>query len=52
MTETRTLPTESLRAWLSNHKSAIEAGINVGQLARDKAQAFRLELARRGGGTR
>jgi len=41
------LSTEAMREWLKGHVACIEAGMNVGQLDRDKAQAFRLELIRR-----
>ncbi|AEJ92258.1 hypothetical protein OPTIMUS_217 [Mycobacterium phage Optimus] len=41
------LSADQLRAWLDNHQSAIDAGLNVGQIQRDKAQAFTVELARR-----
>lgn len=46
-TVAETLSTESLETWLANHKMCIEMGVNVGQIDRDKAQAFRLELATR-----
>lgn len=39
---------ESLRTWLRNHQSAVDMGYNVGQIDRNKAQTFRLELIRRG----
>jgi hypothetical protein len=41
------ISTAALQAWLNNHVNAIAVGINIGQLDRDKAQAFRLELIRR-----
>lgn len=41
------LSTESIQKWLENHVACIEAGVNVGQIDRDKAKAFRLELTRR-----
>lgn len=43
----RGLSTESLTEWLSNHRACLAAGVNVGQIQRDKAQAFALELATR-----
>jgi hypothetical protein len=43
----RDLYTAQLRSWLANHGESIAAGVNVGQIQRDKAQAFRLELAKR-----
>lgn len=39
--------TVAIRNWLDNHQLAIQAGMNVGQLDRDKAHKFRLELIRR-----
>lgn len=42
------LSVEAMQNWLENHVAAIEAGANVGQLAINKAQQFRLELIRRG----
>ena len=52
MTTTRNdyagLTTEAMRAWLKRHVACIEAGVNIGQIDRNKAQAFRLELAHRG----
>lgn len=41
------LSTESIERWLRNHRLAITAGFNVGQIDRDKAQKFELELIRR-----
>lgn len=41
------LGTDAIQQWLSNHRLAIELGMNVGQLDRDKAQALRIELSRR-----
>lgn len=44
----KAVSSEALRGWLNNHVAALEAGVNVGQIDRNKAQAFRLELSRRG----
>lgn len=41
------ISTESLKRWLANHRLAIELGMNVGQLDRDKAQRFTVEIHRR-----
>jgi hypothetical protein len=41
------LSTTAIVTWLNNHRAAIAAGMNVGQLDRNKAQQFRLELAKR-----
>lgn len=42
------LSADAIRNWLNNHKAAIAAGYEPGQIARDKAQRFSLELIRRG----
>jgi len=41
------LSIEAMREWLKGHVACIASGLNVGQIDRDKAQAFRLELIRR-----
>ena len=41
------LSTEAIERWLANHAAAIAAGMNVGQIDRDKAQRFRIELSKR-----
>jgi hypothetical protein len=41
------LETAAIEKWLANHTLCLEAGVNVGQLDRNKARAFRVELARR-----
>lgn len=41
------MTTAAIRNWLDNHQLAIEMGMNVGQLDRDKAHRLRLELIRR-----
>lgn len=41
------ITTAAIVNWLNNHRAAIAAGMNVGKLDRDKAHAFRLELAKR-----
>ena len=41
------LSTTAIVNWINNHRAAIAAGMNVGQLDRNKAHQFRLELAKR-----
>jgi hypothetical protein len=41
------LPTESLRSFLACHDAAIAAGVNLGQIQRDRAEYARKVLAAR-----
>jgi hypothetical protein len=41
------LSSDSIREWITNHETAIAAGVNVGTIAQAKAQRFRIELIRR-----
>lgn len=48
MDEFKGIASADMGRWLRLHKQAIELGVNVGQIDRDKAQRMRLELTRRG----
>lgn len=41
------LDSASLEEWMRRHNAAIDAGVNVGQIQRDKAQTIRLILIKR-----
>lgn len=41
------LSTEAMREWLAKHRAAIAAGVRVGEIDRNKAQRFSLEIFRR-----
>lgn len=47
MDKLQSLSTEAIQSWLDRHRAGIEAGVNVGQIDRTKAQRMRAELARR-----
>lgn len=44
--------TKALEHWLSNHRAAIEAGVNIGEIDRAWAARCRIELARRSSASR
>lgn len=35
---------QAMLAWLANHRAALDAGVNIGQIDRDKAQRFTLSI--------
>lgn len=46
-TQAKGLGSDELQGWLDRHQMYISAGVNVGQIDRDRAQAFDLELLHR-----
>lgn len=46
-TDIATLSTSAIEAWLTAHRAAIAAGVNIGEIDRCKAHKFEVELIRR-----